>query len=121
MLRSLKRLLEPEFEVAGMADNILSMLDALREIDPDMLVIDIGSAEFGAGDLARRLHDRHPCLCILLVGDDSGEPPAIAGVPRMAHVLKSCAQDVLIPTARALVAGAAPPGTSLAGPDPDRP
>src|SRR3954464_10217621 len=74
MLLSLKRLLEPEFEVAAMADNVLSLLDALKEIAPDLLVPQTGSAECGADLLAGRRRERPPCLRILLVGD--GHAPA---------------------------------------------
>ena len=104
MLRSLKRVIEPEFEVAAMADNVLSMLDALEEIDPDLLVLDTGSAEFGTGDLARRLHERHPQLRILLVGDADDGPPCSARCPRVGYVSKSAADSALIPAARALLA-----------------
>jgi DNA-binding NarL/FixJ family response regulator len=103
MLLSLKRLVETEFEVAAMADNILSMLDALREIVPDMLVLDTGSVEFGGGSLPLHLHQRHPELCILLVGDEGSGPqaPHPAGC---AYVSKQSAVESLVPTARELLA-----------------
>src|SRR5262245_43042974 len=77
MVRRLKRVLEREFEVAGMADNILSMLDVVKETDPALLVIGVGSAEFGACYLARRLRQRHPDLYINLVGDGVADAPGV--------------------------------------------
>jgi DNA-binding NarL/FixJ family response regulator len=107
MLLSLKRLLEPEFEVAAMADNVLSLLDALKEIAPDLLVLDTGSAEFG--DLPRRLRARHPHLCILLVGDCDSCPEAETPA-RTAYVSKHAAEQQLIPAARMLVGKPPCPG-----------
>jgi CheY-like chemotaxis protein len=95
MLLSLKRLVEPAFEVTAMADNILSMLDALTEISPDLLVLDIGSTEFGAGNLTRHLLKRYPRLCIVQVGDhDETSPP---DTPSIAYVSKQSAEDDLVP------------------------
>jgi DNA-binding NarL/FixJ family response regulator len=105
MLLSLKRLLEPEFEVAGMADNVLSMLDALGDIRPDVLVMDTGSAEFGAGYLALHLQQRHPDLCILMVGNEEAEPDAAYPL-RCAFVTKESACESLVPTVRVLLARA---------------
>ena len=41
LLRSLKRLLEPEFEVVAMCDNTVSLTDALDQLEPDATVIDL--------------------------------------------------------------------------------
>jgi DNA-binding NarL/FixJ family response regulator len=102
MLLSLKRLLETEFEVSAMADNVLSMLDALQEIGPDLLVLDMGSVEFAATSLALHLHQRHPDLCILLVGDD--DAPAKGAYPlRCAYVAKHAAGESLVQAARMLL------------------
>jgi hypothetical protein len=65
MLLGLKRLLEPAFEVVGMPDNVLSLLDALRDFSPALLVMDTGSPEFGGADLPWRLRTRFPRLRIL--------------------------------------------------------
>jgi len=113
MLLSLKRLLEPEFEVAAMADNVLSLLDAIKEIEPDLLVLDTGSVEFGAVDLARRLRLRHPGLPILLVGDESAPMPEDAPAPRMVYVAKLSADSDLVPAARALLAQSSSPSADV--------
>jgi DNA-binding NarL/FixJ family response regulator len=104
MLLSLKRILEPEFEVAAMTDNLLSLLDTLDQLEPDMLVLDTGSAEFGTPDLAGRLHHRHPGLRIVLVGIDHEDPFADDLPPRTAYVSKHSADEALLPAARALLA-----------------
>ena len=103
MLLSLKRVLEPEFEVAAMADNVLSMLDALKDFSPELLVMDADSAEFGAEHLAHRLHHRQPDMCIILVGSDEQPPPDLAGA-HTAYVCKHAAGEALIPAARGLLA-----------------
>lgn len=102
MLLSLKRLLEPELEVAAMTDNLLSLLDTLDQIEPDLLVVDIGSAEFGSHDLPGRLQQRHPGLRMILVGNDDQHhfedyPPLTA------YVSKHAASEALLPAARMLL------------------
>jgi hypothetical protein len=101
MLLSLKRLLEPSFEVAAMTDNVLSLRDALDQIAPDLLVLDCDSAEFGAPDLAHRLRLRHPSLPILRVGND---PSYESGEPRTGFVSKTSADQELVPAAGLLLA-----------------
>jgi DNA-binding NarL/FixJ family response regulator len=107
MLRSLKRLLEPEFEVAAMPDNVLSMLDALGAIRPALLVVDTSGSEFGGVELARRLTERHPGVGIVLIGDQPDTESlrqALEGGVR-GFVLKDCAVRDLGPAARAALAG----------------
>jgi DNA-binding NarL/FixJ family response regulator len=104
ILLSLKRILEPEFEVAAMTDNLLSLLDTLGQIEPDMVVMDTGSAEFGSPDLAGRLHHRHPGLRIILVGLDNDDPFADEVPPHTAYVSKHSADETLLPAARMLLA-----------------
>jgi len=41
LLRSLKRALEPEVEVVGMSDNLLSLEDSLSALDPEIAVVDL--------------------------------------------------------------------------------
>ncbi len=39
MLRSLKTLLEPHIEVSAMTDNVLSLIDAVETLEPDLAII----------------------------------------------------------------------------------
>jgi DNA-binding NarL/FixJ family response regulator len=107
MLLGLKRLLEPAFEVVGMPDNVLSLLDALRDFSPALLVMDTGSPEFGGADLPWRLRTRFPRLRILLVGNDPEPPPAApAPDPGTGYIDKEHAAGGLVAAARALLARA---------------
>ena len=101
MLLSLKRLLEPSLEVAAMADNVLSLADALDQIGPDLLVLDCDSAEFGTPDLVSRLRIRHPYLPILVVGSDRSYE---SGQPRTGFVSKTSADLELVVAAQLLLA-----------------
>jgi DNA-binding NarL/FixJ family response regulator len=101
MLLSLKRVLEPDFEVAAMPDNVLSLLDALRDFAPDLLVMDTGSTEFGAPDLAWRLRRKAPLLRVLLVGDDAAQ--GAGQDPCTSYIAKHHAADQLVPAARELL------------------
>ncbi len=39
MLRSLKTLLEPHVEVSAMTDNVLSLIDAVEVLEPDLAIV----------------------------------------------------------------------------------
>ena len=39
MLRSLKTLLEPHVEVSAMTDNVLSLIDAVEALEPDLAIV----------------------------------------------------------------------------------
>ena len=38
LLRSIKNLLEPRIEVAAMTDNVISLIDSIRSLDPDIAI-----------------------------------------------------------------------------------
>ena len=59
MLRSLKQLLETEYEVVAMADNVISLLDALNLQPTPLVVLSASMALGGTHSFPRHMIRRH--------------------------------------------------------------
>jgi DNA-binding NarL/FixJ family response regulator len=70
LLRTLKSLLEPEFEVIGMVDNAISLVDAMNACEPDALVVEMSMRGHGGENLARHLIRRYPHIPLIALGDE---------------------------------------------------
>ena len=68
LLRSLKSLLEPHIEVAAMTDNVLSMIDSVRSLDPDVVIIHSVDLHRGRAATIEHFGRRFPDLAIIIVG-----------------------------------------------------
>jgi DNA-binding NarL/FixJ family response regulator len=107
VLRSLKNLLEPEFEVASMADNVLSLVDAAEALHPDLAIMDLSMHGPGEINLVRHFANRFPDVKIIVLGEDDNpvvvrEALALGG---SGYVLKRLAVTDLIPAVKAVVRG----------------
>ena len=69
LLRSLKNLLEPQFEVAAMTDNVLSLIDSIRSLDPDVAIIHSVNLHQNHGTMIKHVGQRFPDLKFIIVGD----------------------------------------------------
>jgi DNA-binding NarL/FixJ family response regulator len=107
MLRSLKGLLEPEFEVAAMADNALSLVDAVASLEPDLAVVDVSIRSRSDANLVRHLKDRYPALRLIVLGDEGDEivVKEVLNWGASGYVLKQAADTDLILAARAVARG----------------
>jgi DNA-binding NarL/FixJ family response regulator len=56
----------PGFEVVGESSDGASAIRLAREIDPDMVILDIRMAGLDGIDTARRLHDEDPTRVVVL-------------------------------------------------------
>jgi DNA-binding NarL/FixJ family response regulator len=70
ILSALKRILEPEFEVVVMADNLISLMDALRVQRPGAIVIDQSLCDEGGHHFKRHVARVQGNTPIVLIGDD---------------------------------------------------
>jgi DNA-binding NarL/FixJ family response regulator len=105
LLRSLKRTLEPDLEVVAMADNPVSLRDAVLALGPDLVVVNRDILGRDPGRIVSLLRSRSPEVgLILLSGEDDppGENEARnAGVDlvvlrsRVGSGLVSAAEEVL--------------------------
>ena len=69
LLKSIKNLLEPHVEVAAMTDNVLSMIDSIRFLDPDVAIIHSHDLHRDQGASIKHIGRRFPDLDIIIVGD----------------------------------------------------
>ena len=100
LLRSLKALVEPECEVVAMADNLLSLLDAVGTLSPDVAIIDLPPGETNT---LRHLRQRYPDLQVVAVGDDDDAVVRKEALSQGAasYVAKEAAATDLLPAVRA--------------------
>ncbi len=69
MLRSLKTLLEPHVEVSAMTDNVLSLIDAVEALEPDLAILHMTILDLEHTNLTRHLKSRFPELKMIVVSD----------------------------------------------------
>ncbi len=68
MLRSLKTLLEPHVEVSAMTDNVLSLIDAVEVLEPDLAIVHMTIPDRSHMNMMRHLRGRFPELKMIVVG-----------------------------------------------------
>ena len=69
MLRSLKTLLDPHVEVSAMTDNVLSLIDAIEALEPDLAILHMTILDLEHTNLTRHLNSRFPELKMIVVSD----------------------------------------------------
>ena len=57
MLERVKTLLNPEFEIVGAVDNGQALVDAAKELNPDVLVVDISMPLLNGIDAVRQIRE----------------------------------------------------------------
>lgn len=63
----IRKLLEPSgFEICGEASDGLDAVERAPEINPDLIILDVSMPRMNGLDAARKLHDIHPHVPILL-------------------------------------------------------
>ncbi len=67
MLRSLKTLLEPHVEVSAMTDNVLSLIDAVDVLEPDLAIVHMTIPDRDHMNMMRHLRGRFPELKMIVV------------------------------------------------------
>lgn len=75
LLRSIKQVLEPAYEVVAMADNALSLVDAITSLAPPLVVMDPGGTG-SLGGIVRHVRHRFSQPGLIVLTDDAD--PVIA-------------------------------------------
>src|SRR6185295_5738315 len=72
LVEAIKRLLEPEFEVAGVFPDGRALVDAVSTLNPDLVAMDISMPRLNGLDAGRRLKQIRPAVKIiyLTMNDD---------------------------------------------------
>ncbi len=90
MLDRVARLLAPEFNVVGTATDGQQALDAVRELKPDVLVLDISMPVMNGIETARRLKEAgsETRIVFLTVHDDPDYAREALDVGALGYVIK---------------------------------
>ena len=75
----MKNLLEPCIEVAAMTDNVISLIDSIQSLDPDLAIIHAVNLQQDQGATMKHVGRRFSDLKIIIVGDVD-DPAIIAGL-----------------------------------------
>ena len=67
MLRSLKTLLEPHVEVSAMTDNVLSLVDAVEALEPDLVIVHTPIPDHEHMNMIRHLISRFLELKLIMI------------------------------------------------------
>jgi DNA-binding NarL/FixJ family response regulator len=93
-----KSLLEPEFEVVGIADNGRALLRLASELKPDVVLLDIAMPQLNGLDAGDRIKQLLPATKLVFVTMTMSPEVAAEAFRRGAsgYVVKSCAAEELV-------------------------
>ena len=99
MLERVKTLLNPEFEIVGAVDNGQALVDAAKELNPDVLVVDISMPLLNGIDAVRQIRESggKGRVIFLTVHDDPDIAHVCFDTGALGFVVKSRLASDLIP------------------------
>ena len=108
---------QPELEVIGEVSDGLEAVQKAQELQPDLILMDIGLPTLNGIEAARRVRELSPTSRILFVSENRS--PDIAqealGTGAGGYVVKSDARSELLPAVKAVLEGKRFISASLAG------
>ncbi len=107
MLRSLKTLLEPHVEVSAMTDNVLSLIDAVEVLEPDLAIVHTPIPDRDHMNMMRHLKSRFPELKMIVVSDhtDSVEVCDVLNEGVQGYVFQHNTKTELLPAVEEVLRG----------------
>jgi DNA-binding NarL/FixJ family response regulator len=107
ILDGLKRVLEPEFEVAGAVEDGRELLKAAARLRPDVIVADISMPYLNGLEAVRQIHKTHPEIKVVFLTMHAEVAYAINAFKAGAsgYVLKNSASDELVTAIREALQG----------------
>ena len=99
MLERVKGLLDSEFEVVGAVDNGQALVEAAKDLDPDVLVVDISMPVLNGIDAVRQIRESgsKARVVFLTVHEDPDIVPACFDAGALGFVAKSRLASDLVP------------------------
>jgi DNA-binding NarL/FixJ family response regulator len=107
VIEGLQRILEPEFEVAGMVEDGRSLLAAARQLNPDAILLDISMPLLNGIDAARQLSKSGSRARLVFVTMHTDRPFVVEAFRAGAagYILKHATPRELLGAVRAVVRG----------------
>jgi DNA-binding NarL/FixJ family response regulator len=107
LLDGLRRLLEPQFDVVGTAEDGQSVLSVAQDLKPDVLVLDISMPRVSGIEAARRLRRQDPTakIVFLTMHQDPALVDQALRTGAAGYVLKVAARSELVIALREVLAG----------------
>ena len=108
---------QPDMEVVGEADNGRAVLQKARELQPDMVVMDVSMPELSGIKATERMKDccRTAKVLVLTAYDDTGYLRQLLEAGASGYVLKKAAAEELVKAIRVVAAGGVYLDPTLAG------
>jgi len=96
-----------ELQIVGEASDGLEAVQRARELQPDLILLDVGLPGINGIEVARRIRESSPRTKILFVSEDSSPEVAEAalGTGARGFVVKSDAGTELLPAVEAVLRG----------------
>ena len=107
ILDGLKRVLEPEFEVAGAVEDGRELLKAAERLRPDVIVVDISMPHLNGLEAVRQIHKTHPEIKVVFLTMHAEVAYALNAFKAGAsgYVLRNSASDELVTAIREALQG----------------
>ena len=100
LTRSLKRVLDPEFEVVAMVDNVVSLDASMESLQPSLMIVDLHLLGSEIDRILRVLLDRASCPPLIGLSSDDEQVATAEELGLAAIVTRSQAAHDLLPVVR---------------------
>ena len=100
LTRSLKRVLDPEFEVVAMVDNVVSLDASMESLQPSLMIVDLHLLGADVHRILRVLLDRASCPPLIGLSSDDEAVVTAEELGLAAIVTRSKAGHDLLPVVR---------------------
>jgi DNA-binding NarL/FixJ family response regulator len=101
------RLLEPEFEVAGIVNNGRTLIEAATQLKPDIVILDVGMPELNGIDAGDQLKRSMPSIKLLYLTVNTAPEVAAEAFRHGAsgYIVKQCAASELVTAVHRVLKG----------------
>ena len=113
---------ERDLEVCGEAETVREARRAVRDLAPDVVVVDLSLREGDGIDLVRELRAHHPDLPVLVLSmhDESVFAGRLLAAGARGYIMKQAASEQFVAAVRCVLAGGTYASDAIGAPPPSR-